>query len=190
MHVAVVTPIATALVSLEDAKKHLRVDFDDDDALIEGLVAAATAYLDGPDGILNRALGTQVLLATLEGFPSEPVALRCEPIQSIDDITYIDADGAETPIDDTDVYELTDDGRLRLAHGQTWPTPRSSEDPVRINYTAGYTSLPKPLRAAILLIVGDLYANCESGGTGTVAYENQMPTTVRALLAPYRNLRA
>lgn len=188
MHVAVTTP-PDPVVSVEEAKAHLYVDHPDDDAMIEAMVAAATAHLDGPAGVLNRALGEQVLVATLEGFPCAPVALRCEPIQSVGEITYVDQAGAEQTLS-ASVYELTDDGRLRLAFGQAWPAVRSCADPVRITYTAGYGTLPAPLRAAILLMVGDLYANRETGVVGTVASDVKMSTTVDALIAPYRNLRA
>lgn len=187
-HVAVVTP-PSEVVSLVEAKAHLRVDHADEDILIEALVAAATARLDGPGGILNRALSTQVLRATIDGFPAEPLALRYEPIQSVDLVQYTDPDG-DTLTVGASVYELTADGRLQLAYGQAWPSVRDPAEPVTIRYTAGYADLPKPLRAAILLMVGDLYAYRESIVTGTIAAELPISVTVDRLISPYRNLRA
>lgn len=188
MHVAVITP-PPAVVSLDEAKAHLRVDHSDEDMLIEGMVAAATAHLDGPDGVLNRALAAQVLEATIEGFPCEPLSLRCEPITSVNDVTYVDVDGVTRELD-PDVYELTADGRLRLEHGQDWPATRSAADPVRILYTAGYPVLPPALRAAILLMTADLYANRESVVVGSVSFEIKSSLTVERLITPYRNRRA
>jgi uncharacterized phage protein (predicted DNA packaging) len=40
-------------ISLAEAKKHLRVEFEDDDTLIQGLIVAAREYAEG---FLNRVL--------------------------------------------------------------------------------------------------------------------------------------
>ncbi|MFG6111129.1 head-tail connector protein [Stenotrophomonas nematodicola] len=45
--------------------------------------------------------------------------------------------------------------------------------------------VPAPLRAAILLLLGDLYANREAGITGTIHVENP---TVDRLMFPYRRV--
>jgi uncharacterized phiE125 gp8 family phage protein len=46
-------------VSLQETKSFLRVDAADEDATILSLIASATAYLDGADGIMGRALVEQ-----------------------------------------------------------------------------------------------------------------------------------
>jgi hypothetical protein len=58
MTLVVVTPPAP-IVSLAEVKRQARVEsaFTDDDDLFTGLIAAATAALDGPGGWLGRALG-------------------------------------------------------------------------------------------------------------------------------------
>ncbi|MDR1943975.1 MAG: head-tail connector protein [Synergistaceae bacterium] len=43
----------TEPISLSEAKKHLRVEFGDDDELIQGLIAAAREYAEG---FMNRSL--------------------------------------------------------------------------------------------------------------------------------------
>ena len=159
--VVVVDP-AAPIVSLEQAKAHLRVEDDGEDDYIAGLVEVATAWLDGPEGWLGRVLGEQVLEATL--CAREWAELRRVPIGPVRAIL------AET---------LSADGRA-----------------VTVRYRAGAPStgegrelasaVPAPIRHAILLMVGDLYANRESGGVGPGSFEVRMPTTVEALLAPYR----
>ncbi|KQP34298.1 hypothetical protein ASF27_01685 [Methylobacterium sp. Leaf102] len=64
MRVRVVTPPAPIL-TVEQAKRHLRVEGGDEDAYIVDLIAVATAWIDGPDGWLGRALGEQVLEAVV-----------------------------------------------------------------------------------------------------------------------------
>ena len=64
MRVAVITP-PTPILTAAQAKAHLRVEGDAEDAYITDLIAVATAWIDGPDGWLGRALGVQVLEAVL-----------------------------------------------------------------------------------------------------------------------------
>ena len=68
-----VTPPAE-LIPLPEAKAWLRVDGMEEDALIGGLLAAATAHLDGWTGVLGRALGEQVWEISLDAWPAERVA--------------------------------------------------------------------------------------------------------------------
>lgn len=184
MKVVVVTP-PPAIVTLAEAKAHCRVDFDDDDVLITAYVAAATAMLDGPEGWLQRALGVQVLKTTLRGFPAEPFVLPLPPVGSVNDVTYVAADGTVTEVD-PEIYDLSADGELELAYGAAWPTPRDTRAPVEILYTAGYQVVPDTIRSAILIMTADLYANRESGGSGSIAFSYQMPTSVEGLVERYR----
>lgn len=137
-------PPGDAVVTLSEAKDHLRVLHDDEDALIASLIETATAYLDGLDGVLGRALGPQTWRAVfLEGsctdrLPIGPIVSRLEPV---------------------------------TVNGET-----------AVEFVAGYPlGIPAPIRAAILLHVGTLYATREQSDKDwapTRAYE--------ALLTPYR----
>lgn len=59
----------TAMLILTDAKLHLRVDFTDDDALIQNLIDTATAatadYLDDTTLVLDSTAPAPVKAATL-----------------------------------------------------------------------------------------------------------------------------
>lgn len=89
--IAVVEPPTRRVVSLEDAKEHLKVDGDDEDFLIQGLIDAAMGYLDGPDGVLGRALAPQTIVAVFDG--PGPHRLPIEPVISAEAVT---ADGITT----------------------------------------------------------------------------------------------
>ncbi|MDB5733227.1 MAG: hypothetical protein JWQ03_3122 [Variovorax sp.] len=185
MRVFVVTPPA-AVVTLEEAKQHLKVEHDEDDALITSMVAAATGHIDGPDGWLGRAIGLQTLEARLgAGYCSGRIVLPYRPIASVVSMKYIDSDGAEQTLA-ADQYSLRGH-ELWPAFDVTWPTPRAEPEAVRVQYQAGYSSLPAAIRAAILLMVGDLDRNrtTVAAGANNVAAV-PMSTTVENLLSPFR----
>lgn len=69
MTVIVVTPPTVFPVSRDEAKRHLRVDHDDDNDAIDLLIAVATAVFDGLDSALGRSLLKQTLSLRLDAFP-------------------------------------------------------------------------------------------------------------------------
>lgn len=192
MTIRVIEPPAT-VVSLDDAKKHLRVVGDTDNLYIEGLIEAATAWLDGPVGWLGRSLGTQTLELLASGFDAGCdglVALSCGPLIDIISIKYIDTAGVEITLD-PEKYVL-DIAGVRPVHGERWPAVRTQSDAVRIQYRSGYgvppgyaeDKIPRPIWAAILMLVGHWYENREVVVIGVTASE--LPFAVEALLSQFR----
>jgi len=180
MQRVLVVTAAEPLVTLEEAKQHLRVDGDDEDTLIEGLIAAASAQIDGPAGWLGRSLGEQVLEAGLDAFVYDPIQLPYAPVLSIESIRYEDAVGEWRTLDAA-AYELRDD-LLGTAWSKEWPrTPayRGRSRTVLIRYRAGYATLPAAIRVAVLMLTEHLYRN---RGSDDVA----MPRAVEMLLQPFR----
>lgn len=108
LRVELVAGPSLPVVSLDEAKAHLRVSHDDEDDLIRGLIAAATAYLDGLDGVLGRALSPQTWRAVYrEGsatdcLPIGPVISRQDPMTMDGEtsVTFVAgyADGVPAPI--------------------------------------------------------------------------------------------
>ena len=191
MTVVVITPPAE-IIDLDTAKAHLRVDHADDDALIEAFVGAATSWLDGPSGWLGRSLGLQTLEARFDRFDCDFLALPYGPIVDIVSVRYDDADGVEQTVASVD-YTLQPGG-VRAAYAAAWPSPRSYAGAVRVRYRAGYAinpdavpvveNVPAAIKAAILLMVGNLYANREAVSVGNAVVE--LPFGVEALLSPFR----
>jgi len=177
--VFVITP-AAPVVTLEEAKQHLRVDGDDEDASIVGLVAAASAQIDGPDGWLGRSVGEQVLEVGLDGFVYDPIRLPYAPVLSIESIRYEDAGGEWRTLDPA-VYELRDD-LVGTAWSKEWPRTRAYRGcsrTVLIRYRAGYAALPAPIRVAVLMMTAHFYRNRGSDDAA-------LPRAVEMLLQPYR----
>lgn len=188
MRVLVITPPADA-VSLEDAKLHLKLDHDDEDLFLSGAIAAAVGHLDGPDGWLGRALGVQTLEARFSDFCEGRGGFRLPypPLIEVLSVKHLDGAGVEQAVPAAS-YEAIG-SRVAPAHGFGWPSYRAHPEAVRVRYRAGYEVLPKPIRAAILLMVGDLYRFRETVVVGTIASSIPMSTTVESLLAPYRVFR-
>lgn len=192
MRVVVITPPAP-LVSWEDASAHLKLASNDSQQVeVEAMIAAASAHIDGPEGWLGRAIGLQTLEARSDLFIPSPcdsmtgLKLPFPPATEIVSVSYIDGNGA-TQVIVADQYELIGN-ELVPAFGSTWPRPRAQREAVRIRYKAGYAALPKPVRSAILLMVGDLYRFRETSldGRASGIVEIPMSVTVENLLAPYQ----
>jgi len=190
MRVVVVTPPAP-VVTWEEAQAHLRLDGDDEKTFVESLIAAATGHIDGPDGWLGRSVGVQALEARMSGFGVGPIRLPFEPILNVVSVHYLDGTGTPVLVD-ASTYELFGSD-LGTAWGKSWPTPgayRGQAETVRIQYRVGYEEAPAPIKAAILLMVGDLHRfRSTASDMNITPTAIPMSTTVEALLAPYRIYR-
>jgi uncharacterized phiE125 gp8 family phage protein len=174
------------LVTLAEAKAHLRVDFDDDDGLISGLVAAAAGYLDGPDGILGRALLPQTLALTLADAPPGDTWLPCGPVTSVTSVTYYDLDNAPQTFSDSDYSLIEGIDTVTLEPLATWPSTFARLDAFTITYEAGDSTVPAAIRQAALLLVGLWYEQREAATDKSFA---ALPMGVRMLLLPYRRAK-
>lgn len=183
MSVVVITA-PTHGISLTTVKAHLRVDHTDDDTLIGYYVDAVVSHIDGPKGWLDRAVFPQTLELRQDVFDS-PTELPYGPPTSITSVKYLDENGAEQTLA-SNQYVLSNAGKLELAYNISWPNIRGDVEGVRVRYVVGYATLPPAILAAILLMVGDLYAFRETTVTGTIASRIPMSTAVETLLAPYR----
>lgn len=175
MALKLITPGSQA-VSTADALAHLRAD-SADTALVTALVQAAQAHVEQ---VLGAPLTSETWEQSFDGFPCGALELLKQPVTAVASVKY-DVDGVETTLDSAD-YRTDLPGR-RVWSDESWPTADDIAS-VRVRFTAGFTALPAPLKAAVLLIVGDLYANREAKQDGELS-DNP---TVDRLLWPYRIL--
>lgn len=175
-------------VSLPEARSHLRVTGDDEDALIQSLIVAAREWCER---FQQRAYVTQTRRLTIDRWPRiRTIHLPCPPLQSVERIAYTDADGEQHEMDAAGYMVDTDaePGRIVLARGSGWPAgelrPASG---VAIVYVAGYgapEAVPQRVKQAILLLVGHWYEHREGVLTGSISKEIEF--SVNALLAQDR----
>lgn len=182
------TPPATRLLTAAEAKAHLRVDADDEDALISNLILTAEAHLDGYAGVLGRALITQTWSESYPYFRYE-MPLRVAPVQSITTVQFYDNDEVSQTVDVSTfrLHERAGGAYLQQRDGQSWPSTYTRDDAVTITYVAGYgddaADVPQAIRQAALLLIGHWYENRQAVTTEPAS---PMPLAVDALLRPFK----
>ena len=187
-----IAPLAEP-VSLAEAKQHLRVDYDDDDALIATQIAAARGWIEKE---LNISMVQRTYRAYLPQFADE-INLPRPPFASLTSVQYWSDESPQALTTVAGLYEADlRQGRLLRAYGEVYPSTAPRHDAVQITFVAGYApdsnspinhaaNVPAELRAALLLILGDLYENRESS---TPIKIEQMPT-VKLLMNLHRQYR-
>lgn len=191
-----VSPPELLPVSVSEVKEHLRVEQEvtAEDALIEGLIRAATDHLDGWTGILGRCLVEQEWRQDYDAFaPCLPL-----PLGPVISITSVSIGGDEV---DSGSYSLRTDagGRARVEFDGV----SAQSGTTSIVYKAGYptipeepadgetpaiparSTVPEPLKVAILLLVGHWFQYREAAIPEAI---NELPFAVNALIAPYRRV--
>lgn len=192
-----ITPPAIQPVTLAEAKLHLRVDHNDEDTLILGLIRAATEHLDGWTGILGRCLVEQVWRQDHDRFARQ-MSIPLGPVIAVQSITWRDPAGqlGTVPSGSYDLrIDETGNAVIRFDADYVFPTNLHESRAVAINFKAGYeanpgppatSTVPDPLKVAILLLVGHWYKNREAvSATGMAS----LPFAVEALIAPYRRMQ-
>lgn len=178
-------------VTLEEAKLHLRVDHDEEDALIERLILAAT---EDAEAFQGRSLTTRTLRLHMDRFPTEngAIYLPYGPVQAVEEVAYIDAGGAKNVIASSHyaVDKVRSPSRIVPVAGHTWPNASLlAIGAVSVTYTAGYGNgpeyVPANVKQAILLMVGHLYENREAVSADR-AIPTELPMGVKYLLMKHR----
>jgi uncharacterized phiE125 gp8 family phage protein len=175
-------PPASPVVSLVEARRHLRVLHDDDDADIEAIIDAAIAAIEGPNGI-GIALSPQTWRLSLDHFPCE-IVVPLGPVTAVTSVGYTDSSGSPQTVAGLR-FDL-DESPLRIwpARDKAWPETYCEPGAVKVTFVCGYASLPQDLRWAILLLVGHFYENREAVTYDLKAVD--LPMGVASILERYR----
>jgi uncharacterized phiE125 gp8 family phage protein len=184
---------ADLAVTLETFKADRRIDYTEEDDLLELKLRAAIDAIEGPSGV-GIVLITQKWRLSLDAFPHcwpRYITVPLGPVQSIDSITYTDDAGApQTLAADRYAFDL-DASPLRIdpVRSTTWPVIHCRPGAVKIEFTAGFgdtpDDVPADLRAAVLLTAGHWNENREA----TVSVTGQMieiPLGAMSILERYR----
>ena len=181
------TDPAVEPVSVSEAKAHLRVDIDDDDAYIGTLITAARQWAEV---YLDRSLVYTQWQMKLDMFPWEIEMPRPpmsqEGTTTAVSITYTMNDSLDTATLSTSEYRVdraSTPGVARTNYGGSWPSHLADQNSVTVTWWGGYgasgSDVPAAIRHAILMIVGHLYERRLAADTMA---SNEVPYGVKALL--------
>jgi uncharacterized phiE125 gp8 family phage protein len=167
MSARLLIPPAIEPITLPEAKAHLRIDSDHEDALIAGKIRAAREQAEERT---RRALITQTWQYTLPAFPvCRRIDLPRPPLQSVESIHYYTEDGTEHALDSSSYLAVTAPllGAVVLAPAAEWPTATLRPyEGVVITYVAGYGDgagdVPESIREWMLMHVGESYERRET----------------------------
>ncbi|MGE3142548.1 MAG: head-tail connector protein [Hyphomonadaceae bacterium] len=185
MPIALLTAPASEPVSLAEAKLFLRVDHDEDDAIIALLIGAAREAVENGAG---RALITRRVRESLDIWRRDCVGgalLSLSPVTNIVAVRLIASNGSESVIDPASYRLDGQKDRPRLVFETGLPAILRSAGGVEIDYDAGLADdaagLPPALRQAALHVIAALY----EARQGAAA----IPDAARALMRPYAPAR-
>ena len=142
----------TNIVSLATAKAHLRVDHSADDALIGDLIKTAGA-------IVEEYTGTYLSRCTFRYYMDrfQDVDIHVGPKADVTYIEYKSTAGTYEPWTGANWQEDLLRYPKRLRFKQTPSDVKDELNAIRITGEAGWSTVPAPLKSAMLLIIGHLY---------------------------------
>lgn len=199
------TAPAVEPVSRTEAKNYLKIDSTADDDLIDDLIKSAREMVED---FTKRSFITQTWKLVLDRFPvhrnrkyddyegvlhlpksevvnsADYIVLQRAPIQSITSLVTIDDHNNSSTFAASNYYLDTENSRLVLNDGATWPTDLRAQAAVNVTYEAGYgdaaTDVPARIRTAIKKIVAQLYDDRHSC--------EDMPVGCKKMLMPFRKV--
>jgi len=175
-----------AVVTVAEAKAHLRVEIADDDALITALIDAAQGHVE--EVLSWRALTARDYKASFDTWNGREVWLPMPPVSEVTGVSINDEENGIVTVIDPDFVALDKNlGRIRL-YGDAIDGGGAAGRLV-VEYTAGYTAVPGWARAAVLLLVGHLYENREGVVVGAGVSAIEVPLGVADLAAAHKAWR-
>ena len=172
-------------VTLAEMKSYLRVEHDDEDALIAQLLAAARRACESAT---RRAFIAQTWRLTRERWPRDgQIDVALAPLISVTAARIRSVDGAETAIDPARFKVVAGAAPGLILARRPLPAP-AVDAMVELDIAAGYGSEPSAVPGDLIEAVRRLAAQFyESRGIAQEsAKEPSLPADVAALLAPHR----
>lgn len=166
------TSAGAQVLTLDEVKKHVEVEGTTaHDAQLTRLIQQATDFVEGPTGKL-LALNEQTWEMRLDRF-CPYIQIPIWPIISVDQIQYVDLDGATQTLDaavwEADVYD--NPAMIRARSERSFPGTKWQFNAVTITFTAGWPAdpgVPEDLKGALLLLIGHWFDNREDSIVGTI----------------------
>ncbi|GIW49013.1 MAG: hypothetical protein KatS3mg079_489 [Caloramator sp.] len=184
MNLRVIEGPTDEVVSLEEAKSHLRIDGDDEDILIFSYIKAAREYAEIFTG--RSFVGKTYEYITNPKEKYSYVELPMPPLIEVLEVLCVDKNNQELKLNEGyDYYVLKgyDESLIYPSLERGWPKETLDRfGSIKIKYRAGYTDAPMPVKQAILILTSHFYENREN--LTTKDYK-EIPFGVSSLLRPF-----
>lgn len=169
---------------VDDIKAFLRIETDDDDALLARLALTAAARAED---FCSQVLITRAVSERLSLTPGTPWhswrRLTALPVTAITDVALVGVGGVTSAL-------LPDQCGIDIDHesrGWVQITDPTVRGPISVSYVAGlapsWRALPDAVRHAIVRLVAHLYTSRDTVG------DSGPPSVVAAFLRPWRRMR-
>jgi uncharacterized phiE125 gp8 family phage protein len=169
----------TTVVTLEKAKKHLRIeaDFTDEDDLIQDYIDAAVTQAEN---YIGGHITDKNIVIKMTGFDN-PLVFEAFPIKAVTSVKYFEQGTEVEQTMDAANYTLTAETSKRFAirFKGDLPTVQDRFDAVTVTINVGMVTIDKPIAQAVLLMVADMFERREDR-TETIT------SASTSLLRPYK----
>ena len=177
MQLRLIEPPNEEPVSLLDAKRHLRIEHDEEDGQIEAWIESARVASENDT---KRSYVSQTWELILNKTPKDGIITIPSPATPVQEVLSIMLNDEEVELSnfEVDIYNAS---ILIKTEAQI--------ERVAIRFKAGFGNaeeVPAPLKSAILLRVGHLYLHREAVGSSNL---KTTPFAVESLELPYRDVR-
>lgn len=180
------TKPANKAVTLEEMKEHLKIDFSDEDVLLESLIDAATLQCEKIQNRVYINRNYKILFSEINEYFHFPKP----PLVEIISVKLILIDGTNLTVDSSDyLYDPgTYQSQFYFCEIDNYISYELKEmNGFEIEFTAGYglesTDIPEDIKMAIKLLVAHWYQNRETASKLTL---KDIPFGVRAILSSER----
>lgn len=178
------------MIDLDLARQHLRVEHQEEDALITQYINAAQDYIGGEAGYTNRLFGPKQARQFVSSFAEFPLDVRYAGDSFIQSVAWTDRSGENQQVPVSSFYFTgIPDGHTKTINiVDDFECPPDSELAGDIEIIiCGTSHVPPAVVQAGLMLVGHWYRNREAVVVGTINSDLRM--SVNDLLQPYRYYR-
>ena len=156
----VITPPVIEPVSLSEVKEYVKLDGEDEDVLLENLIASARITVEK---LLGRSLLKQSIALRLDNWPRQVLNLPRSPIISVTAIRTVDEEGVKTTYNANNYYIIGGNkAQIIIKSNSIFPVNYNrTHGGFEVEYIAGYgeeqKDVPENIRQAILQWIAVVY---------------------------------
>lgn len=159
-------------IPLDILRTRLRIEVEDDDAILASLCIAAGELIEKETG-----LGLTSETRTAKVVPFRRWVAPVQPMASVTSVQYVDTAGNTQTLPTAEWY-LDETDELKALEFDASTTVKENTA-LTVTYVAGYATIPHALQQCIVALVGAWYANPEAA---SVASLNDVPLAYRFII--------